>query len=182
MLIMVVTRLARISLHPRWLSFVAISQRCSHVLGILREIQLSLGRNFSLSFSLSLSLSLSLCLSLSLSLPPPLPLSFISLFTHFPYLIYRSGDSTARIWRLGDGQSHDSPIVLPHEPVGSTSQECNRDVTTVHWNVSWNYCLCRQSCVCVCVCVCVCMCCVWGCVWVVRGWGFIIMTSIEPLS
>ena len=47
-----------------------------------------------------------------------------------------SGDSTARLWRLTDTGSHDLPIVLPHEPVGRASQECNRDVTTVHWNVS----------------------------------------------
>ena len=31
---------------------------------------------------------------------------------------------------------HTSSIVLPHEPVDSSSQqEINRDVTTVHWNV-----------------------------------------------
>ena len=31
---------------------------------------------------------------------------------------------------------HTSSIVLPHEPVDSSSQqEVNRDVTTVHWNV-----------------------------------------------
>ena len=47
-----------------------------------------------------------------------------------------SGDSTARLWKLTDSGSHDLPIVLPHEPVGRASQECNRDVTTVHWNVS----------------------------------------------
>ena len=47
----------------------------------------------------------------------------------------RSGDSTARLWQLRDSGSCDSPLVLPHEPVGPASQECNRDVTTVHWNV-----------------------------------------------
>ena len=31
---------------------------------------------------------------------------------------------------------HASSVVLPHEPVDSSSQqETNRDVTTVHWNV-----------------------------------------------
>ena len=50
----------------------------------------------------------------------------------------RSGDSTARLWRLGEGgvSGHTSSVVLPHEPVDSSSQqEINRDVTTVHWNV-----------------------------------------------
>ena len=60
-------------------------------------------------------------------------------------MFLRSGDSTARLWRLGDGVSHDSPVVLPHEPVGSTSQECNRDVTTVHWNVSSKCYLCNST-------------------------------------
>ena len=53
-----------------------------------------------------------------------------------------SGDSTARLWRLREDRSHDPPIVLPHEPVGSSSQKCNRDVTTVHWNVSVHVCVC----------------------------------------
>ena len=48
----------------------------------------------------------------------------------------RSGDSTARLWRLEEGGAGHTPsIVLPHQPVDSASQECNRDVTTVHWNV-----------------------------------------------
>ncbi len=48
----------------------------------------------------------------------------------------RSGDSTARLWHLNEDGSHEPPMVLPHEPVGGVTQECNRDVTTVHWNVS----------------------------------------------
>ncbi len=47
----------------------------------------------------------------------------------------RSGDSTARLWRLHDDAVHDPPMVLPHEPVGAVGTEVNRDVTTVHWNV-----------------------------------------------
>ena len=52
--------------------------------------------------------------------------------------MYRSGDSTARLWKLGEGgvSGHTSSIVLPHQPVDSSSQQdINRDVTTVHWNV-----------------------------------------------
>ena len=52
-----------------------------------------------------------------------------------PLCFCSSGDSTARLWRLREDRSHDPPVVLPHEPVGSGTQKCNRDVTTVHWNV-----------------------------------------------
>ena len=50
----------------------------------------------------------------------------------------RSGDSTARLWRLGEGgvSGHTPSVVLPHQPVDASSQQdINRDVTTVHWNV-----------------------------------------------
>ena len=67
MLIMVVPRLARISLRRRWLSFVATSRRCSHVLGILRKTQSSLGRNLYLFLSPLVCASLSLFPSVSLS-------------------------------------------------------------------------------------------------------------------
>ena len=52
--------------------------------------------------------------------------------------VCRSGDSTARLWRLGEGgvSGHTPSVVLPHQPVDASSQqEINRDVTTVHWNV-----------------------------------------------
>ena len=59
--------------------------------------------------------------------------SFMHSYT--PLCFCSSGDSTARLWRLREDRSHDPPVVLPHEPVGSGTQKCNRDVTTVHWNV-----------------------------------------------
>lgn len=52
-------------------------------------------------------------------------------------IVSGSGDSTARLWKLGEGgvSDHTSSIVLPHQPVDTSSQqEVNRDVTTIHWN------------------------------------------------
>lgn len=56
--------------------------------------------------------------------------------------ITRSGDSTARLWHIDtdcSGQQSNS-IVLSHQPLTgghATSESNNRDVTSVHWNVSY---------------------------------------------
>ena len=70
-----------------------------------------------------------------------LTLSFSLFFPSLYLSLSSSGDSTARLWHIegeGSGQQTES-IVLSHQPLtGSqiTSEGGNRDVTSVHWNVS----------------------------------------------
>ena len=73
-------------------------------------------------------------------------------FTKFPVSLYhlhltliasisRSGDSTARIWRIADGLcksgAQNSPLnVLVLKHVKGRTNEKSKDVTTLDWNVS----------------------------------------------
>jgi hypothetical protein len=69
---------------------------------------------------------------LSVSLPPPLYAQ--KLFYIFP--IYRSGDSTARIWTIADSaQNAPSNVVVLKHFKGRTNEK-SKDVTTLDWNVS----------------------------------------------
>lgn len=67
----------------------------------------------------------------------------IIIFLHFTIIIstFRSGDSTARIWTIAEGRrktgSQSGPlnvVVLKH--VRGKTNEKNKDVTTLDWNVS----------------------------------------------
>jgi len=55
--------------------------------------------------------------------------------------IFRSGDSTARIWTIAEGRckpgSHNGPLsVLVLKHVRGKTNEKSKDVTTLDWNVS----------------------------------------------
>ena len=57
-------------------------------------------------------------------------------------IIYRSGDSTARIWKIAEGTSRSvaqngpfNVLVLNH--VKGRTNEKSKDVTTLDWNVSF---------------------------------------------
>lgn len=55
---------------------------------------------------------------------------------HFCVFIYRSGDSTARIWNLTDASSGAGQQVLRHcIQKGGTEVPSNKDVTSLDWNV-----------------------------------------------
>lgn len=48
-----------------------------------------------------------------------------------------SGDSTARIWSLNDGNASNQPLLLRHcIPKGESSVPSNKDVTSLDWDVS----------------------------------------------
>jgi len=51
-------------------------------------------------------------------------------------LIYRSGDSTARIWDMADSSGSPSQLILRHcIQKGGTEVPSNKDVTSLDWNV-----------------------------------------------
>lgn len=50
--------------------------------------------------------------------------------------IYRSGDSTARIWNMNDNNNSANQLVLRHcIQRGGTEVPSNKDVTSLDWNV-----------------------------------------------
>jgi len=67
----------------------------------------------------------------------------LMIFFHFTMItwIFRSGDSTARIWTIAEGRckpgSHNGPLnVLVLKHVRGKTNEKSKDVTTLDWNVS----------------------------------------------
>lgn len=52
------------------------------------------------------------------------------------YFIFRSGDSTARIWDMADSSGSPSQLILRHcIQKGGTEVPSNKDVTSLDWNV-----------------------------------------------
>lgn len=52
------------------------------------------------------------------------------------YFVYRSGDSTARIWDMTDCSGSPSQLILRHcIQKGGTEVPSNKDVTSLDWNV-----------------------------------------------
>lgn len=52
------------------------------------------------------------------------------------FFFNRSGDSTARIWDMGDGSNAPNQLVLRHcIQKGGTEVPSNKDVTSLDWNV-----------------------------------------------
>ena len=51
--------------------------------------------------------------------------------------IFRSGDSTARIWNMNDNSGNANQLVLRHcIQKGGAEVPSNKDVTSLDWNVS----------------------------------------------
>lgn len=79
------------------------------------------------------------CLVMFLNMLVDMVVRFLIYSDYCP--LYRSGDSTARIWTLADGTSRSSSqsgslnvLVLKH-PKGKINEK-NKDITTLDWNVS----------------------------------------------